>query len=600
MRTFIRILKYAPPMSSFLLTYGVFTVFYVVFNLINFSALIPILEVLFDQNEIATSEAPGTVGIGSLKDWYHYYFDNLILKEGKSSALGAICVIVLVSVFLANLFRYLADITLVKLRVSIISKMRARLFENIIELPLSFFSERKKGDLVARFTTDIQEIEVSIIYSLKVFLKEPLVIIGFLFILFSISAELTLYSLILLPVSGIAISGIAKKLKGNATKSQAILGEINAVISESIWGIRIIKAFGANSFAKKQMKAQIQKYAHVDSIIGKRFQLAGPMSEFLGVFTVVVILLIGGKMVLSNQGSLSTPEFLAFLIIFSQVLPPAKSISQAYTLMQKGLASADRIFELQDTNFKILEAATPIRIKTFTKSIRFEKVCFGYSSTPILKRINLEIKKGKRYALVGLSGSGKSTLADLIARFHDPTEGNIFIDNLNLKNCCLDDLRKLIGFVNQEPILFNDTVFNNIALGDANANLEKVTAAAAIANASEFIEQLAEGYHANIGERGNKLSGGQKQRIAIARAVYNNPPILILDEATTSLDANSEKLVHEALSNLMAGRTTLIISHNLELVDEVDYLYQLENGELKKTGIHELLDDGSLKLSSGF
>ena len=581
------------------MTYGVFTVFYVVFNLINFSALIPILEVLFDQNEIVISEAPGTIGIGTLKGWYHYYFNTLIFKEGKSTALMVICVIVLVSVFFANLFRYLADITLVKLRISMISKMRTGLFESIIELPLRFFSERKKGDLIARFTTDIQEIELSIIYALKVFLKEPLVIIGFLFILFTISAELTLYSLILLPVSGIAISGIAKKLKGSAAKSQAILGEINAVISESIWGIRIIKAFSANTFARKQMKAQIQKYADVDSIIGKRFQLAGPMSEFLGVFTVVVILLIGGKIVLSNQGSLSAPEFLAFLIIFSQVLPPAKSISQAYTLMQKGLASADRVFELQDTSFKIQEVANPIRIKTFTESIRFEKVSFGYSSTPILKRISLEIRKGKRYALVGLSGSGKSTLADLIARFHDPTEGDIFIDNVNLKNCCLDDLRKLIGFVNQEPILFNDTIFNNIALGDANANLEKVTMAAVIANASDFIEQMAEGYHSNIGERGNKLSGGQKQRIAIARAVFKDPPILILDEATTSLDANSEKLVHEALSNLMESRTTLIISHDLELVDEVDYLYQLENGALKKTGIHELLKAGSLKIPSG-
>ncbi|MEQ9424379.1 MAG: ABC transporter ATP-binding protein [Cyclobacteriaceae bacterium] len=588
MKTFFKILSVASPLKGFIFPYICFTILYVLFNLINFSALIPILEVLFNGSSPNEPQIPTSTGFGAAKEWYYYYFNDLMFENGAPKALLVICAVVLASVLLANIFRYLAELSLVSLRVKIIENMRKRLFNRMIDLPLSFFSDSKHGELVSRITTDIQEVETSVIYTLKIMLKEPLMILGFLLMLFSISVELTLYSLVLFPIAGLVISALTKRLKSKANETQEALGEIGSVVNEAIWGMRIIKAFNAQSFIGSQMTNEIEKYSEFNRSFGKKFQLAGPLSEFLGVTTVLCILLIGGNMVLEENYLLPAPQFLVFLIIFSQILPPAKAISQAYTLMQRGLASAERVFELENKSDRIIEEKKSIHVTKFTERIELKNVHFSYDKTEILKGINLTFEKGKKYALVGSSGSGKSTLVDLLPRFHDVTLGEVLFDGINIKKYGIKSLRDEFAIVNQEPILFNDTVANNISLLK-NSEKEKIIESAIRANAHDFITELPKGYDTIIGNRGNKLSGGEKQRIAIARAIYKNAPILILDEATSSLDAISEKKIADALATLMKGRTTIVISHQVQSAIDADYVVVLEEGLIKQKGTHREL-----------
>lgn len=580
MNTFVRIIKQANLKRRFFGFYVLLTLLFVFFNIINFSALVPILEVLFNEVEIPQNTDSSSSFLGHWKTLFYSYLYDVISEDGKKTALVYVCLIVLGSVFLANLFRYLADLCLVELRLSIIYNLRKNIFNNLLHLPLAFLSRQKKGDLIARVMNDVQEVETSVIYTLKVYLKEPILIVGFLAILFSMSASLALYSLILIPISGFIISAISKKLKSKAVETQNVVGEIGFILDQMLSGIREIKSYGAQSFISNQFDQKNKDYANFNRSMGNRFQLAGPVSEVLGVSTMVVILIIGGSMVLGNSEELSASQFIAFLIIFSQVLAPAKALSQAHSLMQRGIASAKRIFEIFDADDGITKKSSSQQLENFENSIEFRDVSFSYENTVVINKVNLTFEKGKTYALIGPSGAGKSTLADLLSRFHDPTEGSIFLDDVDLRSYDLNDLRNLIAVVSQDTVLFNDTVRNNIVLGLPHVTDERVVEVVKSANAHGFVKNLPQGYDTIIGERGSRLSGGERQRIAIARAMLKNAPILILDEATSALDQVSEDLVRDAIKKLMEKRTTIIITHRLNSIIESDQIVQMDDGEV--------------------
>ena len=600
MNTYFRILSYARPFSRFVPVYILTTVLQVIFSLVNFTVLIPLLQILFNQVDPSETGVVETlpefsISIDYFKAVFNYYFIDIIERSGKESALQFVCVIIVVSVFLSNLFRYLSSVILAQIRALVIRNLRSEVFQRILSFPIAYFTERRKGDIMSRATSDVQEVEHSVVTTLKVLFKEPALIIGYFAVLFTISVELTLYTLLMLPVSGFLIAGLAKRLKKKARQTQQALGNINNILDESIGGIRIIKAFTATNFAFQKFVKEVRFYARKNVSIARRFELAGPISEFLGVFVVVGILLIGGNLILQQESSasqdefLKPAEFLAFLIIFSQILPPAKSISASFSNIQRGLAAGERVFSVIDTKPTISDSPEAKDLKGFNESIEFRNVFFAYEKEAVLKNINLVIPKGQTVALVGPSGGGKSTLSDLLPRFYDPTEGEVCIDGNSLKTYTMESIRKQMGIVTQESILFNDTVFNNIAFGLENADEEKVIAAAKIANAHNFIIEMENGYQTAIGDRGSKLSGGQRQRLSIARAIFKNPPILIMDEATSALDSESEKLVQEALTNLMKNRTSLVIAHRLSTIQNADLIVVLQNGEIVESGAHHQL-----------
>ena len=594
MNTYFRLLSFARPFRRFVPAYILVTVLQVIFSLVNFAVLIPLLEILFDQVDPAKlgelKQLPEfTISVDYFKSLFYYHFSEIIEVTGKSGALKFVCGVIVVSVFLANLFRYLSAVMLAKIRALVIKNLRTLVYERILSFPVSFFTERRKGDIISRVTNDVQEVEHSVVSTLKVLFKEPAMIIGYFAVLFSMSVELTLYTMLLLPVSGGLIAGIARRLKKRAHQSQQALGNINNILDESIGGIRIIKAFTATQFVFEKFIKEVKFYARKNVSIARRYEMAGPISEFLGVSVVAGILLIGGNLILQDESTLSPSEFLAFLIIFSQILPPAKAMSASFSNIQRGLAAGERIFSVVDTESAITDSSTATELGAFNESLEFRNVSFAYEKEPVLKNINLVIPKGKTVALVGPSGSGKSTLSDLVPRFYDPTSGEVCIDGKPLTGYTMESIRKQMGIVTQESILFNDTVLNNIAFGVPDADEEKVMAAAKIANAHEFIVEMPHGYQTEIGDRGVKLSGGQRQRLSIARAIFKNPPILILDEATSALDSESEKLVQEALTNLMKNRTSLVIAHRLSTIQNADHIVVLQNGEIAEQGTHEAL-----------
>lgn len=594
MNTYLRILSYARPFSRFVPAYMLTTILQVVFSLVNFTVLIPLLNILFDQVEqekvAALHQLPDfSISIDYFKALFNYYFIDFIETSGKSGALQFVCIIIIVSVFLSNLFRYLSNVILAQIRAQVIKNLRTDVFQHILAFPLGYFTERRKGDIMSRATSDVQEVEHSVVSTLKVLFKEPAMIIGFFTVLFTMSVELTLYTLLMLPVSGFLIAGIAKRLKKRARQTQQALGNINNILDESIGGIRILKAFTATNFIFRKFTKEVKYYARKNVSIARRFELAGPISEFLGVTVVAIILLIGGNLILREQSSIEPAEFLAFLIIFSQILPPAKAISASFSNIQRGLAAGERVFSVIDTKPSIADIPGAKTLEGFSEAIEFRNVSFAYEKETVLKNINLSIPKGKTIALVGPSGSGKSTLSDLLPRFYDPTEGEVLIDGHPLRHYTMESIRKQMGIVTQESILFNDTVFNNIAFGVENADPEQVIAAAKIANAHNFISEMEKGYETEIGDRGGKLSGGQRQRLSIARAIFKNPPILIMDEATSALDSESEKLVQEALSNLMKNRTSIVIAHRLSTIQSADMIVVLQQGEIVEQGTHTQL-----------
>ena len=592
MKTYFRILSYAKPFGKNIPLYLLFTVFYIVFSMINFSVLIPLLEVLFNQIDEQTTLNYTEIGnfqisLEYFKSIFYNNFNKIVESGGRKEALKFVCIIIVASVFFSNLFRYLSAIIIAKIRVKIVTNIRNQLFNKILAFKINFFTNKKKGDVVSRLTSDIQQIENSVINSIRVLFKEPALLLGLFFILSTISVELTLYTIFLIPISGAIISYIAKHLKIKATYSQNALGRINNVISESLDGIRIIKLFTANWFINKKFEEEVNDYGKQNLSMYKRFELASPISEFLGVATVAGILLIGGSMVLEKSSDISASEFIAFIIIFSQVLNPAKAISDAFNTIQRGLASADRTFEYVDKTIIVEEEDGTQKIEKLESKISFNNVSFAYETDEVLNKIDFNIKKGEKIALIGPSGSGKSTIIDLLSKFYKVQKGEIKIDGKNINTYDTYSLRTMMGVVTQESIVFHDTITNNITFGNKNINMEKIINAAKIANAYEFINKLENKFDTIIGERGLKLSGGQRQRLCIARAIYKNPPILILDEATSSLDSESEKVVQNAIENVMENRTSIIIAHRLSTVINVDKIILIDEGKIVGIGNHK-------------
>lgn len=593
MKTYFRILNYAKPFGWYAPQYGVYTILYVVFGVLNLAMLAPVLEILFDQREVTQTIFPEfDFTLSYFKQLFNYYFEDQIASHGKLQALIFVCIFLMISVLLSNFFRYISSLILAKFRVNVITNLRGEFYEKVSKLDLGYFTDKKRGDLMARGTVDVQQVEVSVVNTLKVLIRDPLMIVGLFVALFSMSPRLTLYSLLVLPIAGGIISYLAGQLKKRARKSQETMGKINSELDETLTGMRVIKAFVAEEHMKSKFMSEVIRYGRHIFKLALKQNLAQPVSEVLGIGAACIIIFMGGGMVLS--GEVDSSVFIAFLVIFSQVLPPAKAFASAFSNVQRGIASGERVFEIIDSPYKIKEVENAVEISELRKGLIFKNVAFAYEDKKVLANINFDLPKGKVIALVGPSGAGKSTIADLIPRFYDPNEGSISLDGRNLKDYKISSIRRMIGVVTQESILFNDTIKNNITFGQ-EASDEEVEAAAKNANAHEFIEVLEQGYDTSIGERGSKLSGGQRQRLSIARALLSNPPILILDEATSALDSESEKLVQEAIYNLMQNRTTLVIAHRLSTIQNADEILVLKEGEIIQRGNHEaLMKEGGL------
>ena len=592
MNYFKKILKYAKPYIKYAYLNIFFNILYALFNVLSVLGFIPVLGILFGKEE-PTYEKPVYSGISSLYDFVsgslNYKVTELMDSGGIDNALLFICILSFSLFFFKNLFRYLASFVLAFLRNGVVKDLRDSLYHKIIELPLSYFSEKKKGDIIARMTSDVQEVENSFLTSLETIVREPLTIILTLISMFAISAKLTLFVFILLPVSGFIISAISKKLKAKSLLAQQETGTFLSFMEETLTGLRVIKGFNAENKIENKFKASTTKFRDLMTSVIQRKTLASPMSEFLGSATIIAILWFGGRLVLSENSDMQPQEFFGYIGLFYLVLNPAKAISTAFYSIQKGNASAERIIDILETENTIIDTPNALVKNSFDTEISFENISFKYLDEYVLKDFSLKIKKGQTVALVGQSGSGKSTLANLITRFYDVNKGVIKIDGVDIKDIKQKSLRGLMGIVTQESILFNDTVKNNISLGVEISSLEQVEEASNIANAHEFIKDLPLQYETNIGDSGNTLSGGQKQRLSIARAVLKNPPIMILDEATSALDTESEQLVQVALEKMMENRTSLVIAHRLSTIQKADLILVLKKGKIVEQGKHEEL-----------
>jgi ATP-binding cassette, subfamily B, bacterial MsbA len=570
-----------------------FNFLFVLFNLISLALFVPFMELIFktDLPESAPKTPEHTAGLFNyLSDYYHYFMQNYLFENGKEKALVFICVSVLLAFFLKNVFRYLAIYFQSELRMAVVRDVRDNLFAKILRLPMAFYSEEKKGDLMARMSNDVQEIEISVVSVLQLIFRDPIDVILTISLLLYWSPQLTLISFVVLPLSALVISRIGKSLKRTAREGQDQMGRVFSIIEETLGGIRIIKAFTASEHVQQKFKRENRKHQKLVTSTFRKRDLSSPLNEFLGAAVMLVIVYFGGKLVLSEStNSLSGEQFMGFIIVFSQLLRPIQNIAQNISNLQKAKVSLDRINDILHTDEVILDPENPIEFVGVNQQITYEQVNFSYGDKHVLYDINLTIPKGKTIALVGESGSGKSTISDLLPRFYDVSSGRIAIDGIDIRQFKVEALRGEIGIVSQESILFNDTIRNNIAFGNPMASEEAIIQAAKIANAHEFILTQENGYDTNIGERGNKLSGGQKQRISIARAILKDPQILILDEATSALDTESEKLVQEALEKLMANRTSIVIAHRLSTIRKADQIVVLQKGEIAEIGTHDEL-----------
>jgi ATP-binding cassette, subfamily B, bacterial MsbA len=591
MKIYFRILQYAPNLIPRLVKFLVTSVLGIIFSVANIALVIPMMNTLFGYQEKKTVAAPVlpefSLSVDYIVDTFDYYFVKIIREHGANDAMLFICIAIIASVLLTNLFRYMERMTASRIRVDVVKNMRMHFSQNVTKLPIGFFNSNRKGDLISRFTNDMLEVESAVVNSLKFVMKEPITIIVYFSVLFFISAKLTLFTLILLPITGGILAEIIKRLKKKAVQSQESVGRMVNVLDETFAGMRVVKAFNARNFILNKIDEETSYHRKVNISIARKNELAGPVSETLGIFIVAGIILYGSTLVLGENPSLSPGEFLGFLGLFAQIIQPAKNFSNGVTSVQKGTVSAERIFSVIDTVPIIQSKPGAPEIKSFNKDIEFKNVSFAYETENVLKNINLVIEKGKTIALVGPSGGGKSTLADLVPRFYDPTEGQVLIDGVSITEFEIESLRKQMGVVTQESILFNDSIFNNIAFGMTNVREDDVIYAAKVANAHDFIMNTPEGYQTTIGERGSKLSGGQRQRISIARAVLKNPAILILDEATSALDSESEKLVQDALNNLMKSRTSIVIAHRLSTIQHADEIIVIQNGQIIERGKHD-------------
>ena len=599
MKIYFRLLAFAKPIEKFAIPYILYTILFVVCSSLVYPLLIPLLNTLFgDTNGSkigAVVLATKPQHILDVSGWFKYYMTYFIKTHGAWGALQFVCVTIIVTMFLADLFRYLSARTMENLRIHTLLNLRRRVFDNVMDLHLGYFSNERKGDIISKIASDVQVVQFSVTATLQVIFKEPLQLIAFLVMLFIFSYKLTLMSLLVVPVSAFIISKIVKRLRSQAAAAQQSYGNMISYLDEALAGIKIVKAFNATDFIKKRFNDENKRYSKIMRSMAKRQQSASPVSEILAVTMISLIVLYGGYLILNNKSDLNGGQFIAYIAIFSQLMRPAKAISDSFSNIHQGLAAGERVLALIDQKPQIVDAPDAVSIKEFKESVQFNNVCFAYEEKPILSNINLTVPKGKTVALVGPSGGGKSTLMDLIPRFIEPKSGEVCVDGKDIQSLTMESLRSLMGIVNQETILFNDSIFNNIAFGKTGVTQEQVEAAARIANAHNFILETEEGYNTNIGDRGTKLSGGQRQRICIARAVLNNPPIMLLDEATSALDTESEKLVQEALNNLMKNRTSLIIAHRLSTIQNADIIIVLENGEIVEKGQHqELMNQNGL------
>lgn len=597
MKDFIKLLKqYLPPYSKYLYLNFLFNFLSALFGVFSLVSMIPLLRILFGLEHKVYGHLPLREALHNFTDFSNALKHNIYSfitrvsdVNGPGTALLYIGLFLVIMVFLKVGFTYLASYSIVTLRTGVIRDIRDRIYNKTVSLPIGFFTEEKKGDILSRITGDVSEIEASIMSSLDMFFKNPVIILVSVSAMIIMSWQLTLFVFVLFPLAGTVIGRIGKSLKKRSLKGQNKMGDLLSTVEETLGGLRIIKGFTAEEKVYKRFQRENEDYRKIMSRLLRRRYLAHPLSELMGTMVIIIVMWYGGHLILNNTSSLSPDKFLVYLAVFYSIINPTKSFSQDYYSIQKGLASMERINRILETDNNIKEKPDALEVKTFSGTIDYQGISFRYRQDYVLQDIRIKVEKGKTIALVGHSGSGKSTLVDLLPRFYDVESGAILIDGIDIRDYRIKDLRSLMGIVNQDPILFNDTFFNNIAFGVDHATEEEVIAAARVAHAHEFIENTELGYNTVIGDRGSKLSGGQRQRISIARAVLKNPPILILDEATSALDTESEKLVQDALTRLMKNRTSIVIAHRLSTIVHADEIFVLNNGFIVERGTHEEL-----------
>ncbi len=591
------VLKYVLPYKGAIFTNIFYNLLSAVFALLSYTLAVPFLKVLFSMTEVTPHPGEFQMNISYISTLVQYYLMVFIDNYGRLGALMIVCLVFVVASMLKNGFIFLSNNSMAYIRSCTVRDIRKNIYRKILRLPVGYFSDARKGDIMTRVSNDVQEIEVSVISSLTMLFRDPITVVIFIIYLMVTSYQLTLFSLVLLPVSAWFIGKASKSLKSKAYTGQQNLGRVLSVVEESLTGLRIIKGFNAENKMEGIFNESNEKYSKIFKRVARKNYLASPLSEFLATLVVIVLMYFGGSLALGSGSSLTPDRLIAFVVVFTQIIHPLKQITTAWFNISKGVASIERVEQLFDAKETIMDPANPFEIKGFNDYIEFKGICFSYNHEPVLKDIDLKIKKGQTVAVVGKSGAGKSTLVDLLPRFIDPDKGGVFIDGVDIRNFTMKELRDLMGIVSQNPVLFNATFTENIAFGiDTAVDKDRVEDAARIANAHDFIMETEKGYDSLVGESGSKLSGGQRQRISIARAIMANPPILILDEATSALDTESERLVQDAISKLMKNRTSLIVAHRLSTIQNADLIVVMDEGRIVESGTHDEL----MKIKEGY
>jgi ATP-binding cassette, subfamily B, bacterial MsbA len=582
-------LKYIGPYKRPAISSILFNLLSALFALVSYTLAIPFLKILFNRVESVPNPGGFHMNIDYFTQFFKFYLSYFIDKKGQVGALMLVSLVFIIASFLKNGFIFLANNSMAFIRASTVRDLRKKMYNKVLSLSLSYFTDARKGDLMTRISNDVQEIEISVMSSLTMLYRDPIYIIIFVIYLFVSSYQLSMFALALLPVSGWLIGRVSRTLRTTSLMGQQNLGQLLSVVEETLSGLRIIKGFNAEKKMKEQFKTTNEKYSKIFKRVIRKYYLASPLSEFLSTIVIIILMYLGGLLALKGEAHMTPDRLIAYLIIFSQIIQPAKNITTAWFSVQKGMASIDRVDQILEAEEKITEKKDALPVKEFNDSIEFRGIWYAYNNEPVLKNINLRIKKGQTIAVVGKSGAGKSTMADLMPRFIDPDRGSILIDGVDIRELKIADLRDLMGIVCQQPILFNTTFTENIAFGIDDPEMKDVENAARISHAHDFIMETEKGYESKVGEGGNKLSGGQRQRISIARAIMANPPILILDEATSALDTESERFVQDAILKLMKNRTSIVIAHRLSTIQNVDMIVVIDEGKIVETGTHEEL-----------